>query len=62
MKVLQVALPAKVQISSKADVDEVRNFVCNQGFAVIDEYKDTSFKNNCSISYDLKILLATIKG
>lgn len=62
MKVLQVALPAQVQISSKADVDEVRNFVCNQGFAVIDEYKDTSFKNNCSISYDLKILLATIKG
>jgi hypothetical protein len=62
MKVLQVALPSQVQISSKADVDEVRNFICNKGFAVIDEYKDSKFKNNCTINYDLKILLATIKG
>lgn len=61
MKVLQTALPSKISISSKADIDELRNHVVGAGFAMIDEYKDVNFKNNCSIFYDFSIMLATIK-
>jgi hypothetical protein len=62
MKILQTALPSKIAISSQADIEEFKNHVLNGGFAVIDEYKDMSYKSNCAITYDFKILLATIKN
>ena len=62
MKILQTALPSKIAVNGKADIDEIRNHVLNAGFAMIDEYKDENFKNNCSISYDFSIMLATIKN
>ncbi len=62
MKILEVSLPSKVQISNYDELEVMKSHILNKGFAIFDQYKDATYESICSIQYDFNILLAIIQS